>query len=160
MVEEVLIRLAELADAKKIATLSMRMAQETENLKLDKGVVTEGVRAVLRDQKKGFYLVAEDKNRRIIVGQLAVVYEWSDWSNNQFWLMQGVYVDKDYRRKKIFSRLFHRLVEIAHKKGDVAGLRLFIEKNNESAKKVYKSLGIKEATHEVGEMEFTSHQSN
>jgi GNAT superfamily N-acetyltransferase len=156
MDEEVVIRLAELRDAEIIATFSMKMAQETEGLRLEKSVVTEGVQAVLKDPKKGFYLVAEDKKKKTIVGQLAIVYEWSDWSNKQFWLMQGVYVDEDYRRKKIFSRLYRSLIEIAHQRGDVAGLRLFIEKHNESAKKVYRSLGIKESTHEVGEIEFAS----
>src|SRR3990170_6878452 len=85
------IRLGETRDISNIAAFSSKMAEETEGLHLDGSTVQRGVEAVVRDPEKGFYLVAEKGNR--MVGQLAIVFEWSDWSNNHFWLMQGVYVD-------------------------------------------------------------------
>ena len=88
---DIVIRFGELKDAETIASFSINMARETDDLKLDPRVVVEGVKSVMRDAAKGLYLVAEDKKSKRLVGQLAIAYEWSDWSNSYFWLMQGVW---------------------------------------------------------------------
>ena len=146
------IRLGEARDISNIAAFSAKMAEETEDLHLERSTVQRGVEAVVRDPKKGFYLVAEKGNR--MVGQLAVVFEWSDWSNNHFWLMQGVYVDKAHRGQKVFSQLFRRMVDMAKERREVAGLRFYVAKDNESAKRIYAALGVKNPSHHMYEMEF------
>jgi len=146
------IRLGEARDISNIAAFSAKMAEETEDLHLERSTVQMGVEAVVRDPKKGFYLVAEKGNR--MVGQLAVVFEWSDWSNNHFWLMQGVYVDKAHRGQKVFSQLFRRMVDMAKESREVAGLRFYVAKDNESAKRIYAALGVKNPSHHMYEMEF------
>jgi len=158
MVENnIVVRKAELKDAETIANSNMKMAEETEGRRIDKDVALEGVEAVIRDPHKGFYLVAEKGGiPKRIVGQLLITFEWSDWRNKYFWWIQSVYVDERYRSKKIFSRLYGRVVEMAKYRKDVSGLRLYVEKYNEAAKKAYEALGIERTSYEMYEVEFWS----
>jgi len=155
MQNDIAIRKAGLKDAETIANLNIRMAEETEGRKIDKDVASKGVEAVMKDPHKGFYLVAEKRSIPVrIVGQLLITFEWSDWRNKYFWWIQSVYVDKKYRNKKIFSRLYGRVVEMAKYRKDVSGLRLYVEEHNEAAKKVYQALGLKRTSYEMYEVEF------
>jgi ribosomal protein S18 acetylase RimI-like enzyme len=147
-----LIRKAKHEDIEKIAEFNVQMAKETEGKILNKKVVQEGVRAVLKNKIKGFYLIAEDnKATKLLVGQLMVTFEWSDWRNKNFWWIQSVYVDKKYRNKKVFSQLFRTVTKMALSEKNVYGLRLYTNKNNYSAKQVYKSLGMKKTSYEIYE---------
>lgn len=147
-----LIRKAKLEDIEKIIDFNIQMAKETEGKTLEKNSVLEGVRAVLDNKRKGFYLIAEeDKPSKILIGQLMVTFEWSDWRNKNFWWIQSVFVDKKYRNKKVFSQLFKAVTKMALFKKNVYGLRLYTSKNNYSAKQVYESLGMKKTSYEVYE---------
>jgi len=155
MEDNIAIRKAELKDAETIANLNIKMAEETESKKIDKDVARKGVKAVMKDPHKGFYLVVEKRSIPVrIVGQLMITFEWSDWRNKYFWWIQSVYVDKKYRNKKIFSRLYRQVVEMAKYRKDVSGLKLYVEKYNETAKKAYEALGIKRTSYEMYEVEF------
>lgn len=134
------IRKGELKDARIITRFNIMMAKESENKELDFETVFRGVKAVIKDPHKGFYLVAESKNE--IVGQLMVTPEWSDWRNMNFLWIQSVYIGEEFRKQGIFSALYHHLKDMAHYKKNVAGLRLYVEINNETAKQVYEALGM------------------
>jgi len=155
MEENIVIRKAEPKDAESIADFNIRMAEETEGKRIDRDVAFKGVEAVIEDPHRGFYLVAEKRNVPAkIVGQLLITFEWSDWRNKYFWWIQSVYVDSKYRNKKIFYRLYRHIVEIAKYRKDVSGVRLYVEKHNKSAKKVYEALGMIETPYEMYEIEF------
>jgi GNAT superfamily N-acetyltransferase len=139
------VREAVFEDFEGIADFNVRMAEETEGKVLDRSVVREGVKAVLADKLRGFYLLAEDGKSGRVVGQLMVTFEWSDWRNKVFWWIQSVYVDRKYRKRRVFSRLFEAVCGMALSQKNVAGLRLYVEKDNDSAKQVYESLGMKES---------------
>ena len=81
------LRTATIRDAAVIAEFNVALAKETENLALDPGVVRRGVEAVLRDVSKGVYFAAYDGE--MVVGQLMVTHEWSDWRNGNFWWLQS-----------------------------------------------------------------------
>ena len=87
------IRHATIDDVDIIAEYNIAMALETEGMSLDLGRVKRGVRAVLHDPSKGFYVVGEIESR--VVGQMMVTFEWSDWRNGVFWWIQSVYVHPD-----------------------------------------------------------------
>jgi hypothetical protein len=53
------IRQADLSDATVIAEFNLRLAEETEDLRLDPDCVAKGVAAILGDPSKGLYYVAE-----------------------------------------------------------------------------------------------------
>jgi len=107
---------------------------------------------VIEDTQKGFYLVAEKRgDRPIIVGQLLVTYEWSDWRNQNIWWIQSVYVQKKFRNQKIFSKLYNHVVDIARNKKNICGIRLYVKEQNESAKQVYETLGMTKTSYEIYE---------
>ncbi|MBI5463501.1 MAG: GNAT family N-acetyltransferase [Ignavibacteriales bacterium] len=149
---DVLIRPAVLADAPAIAEFNARIAEETEHRHLDLDTLSAGVRAVVSDASKGIYFVAETDRR--VVGQLMITYEWSDWRNGNFWWIQSVYVDKAFRGRGVFKRLFAHVCNLAAKEHDVCGLRLYVDQENASAMKTYETLGMMKTSYEMYEMDF------
>ena len=72
-----LIRKAISKDAEKIARNNVLLAKESENTDIEYEKTLEGVKSLINDEMKGFYLVAEENGE--IIGQVMVTYEWSDW---------------------------------------------------------------------------------
>jgi len=70
IVRGIKIRAAIPSDAAVIADFNLRMAWETEGLRLDPEVVRQGVAAVLEDANKGIYYVADADGE--VVGQLMI----------------------------------------------------------------------------------------
>ncbi len=149
---ELKIRRANLADAPVIADFNIRLAEESERLRLDRACVAAGVAAVLSDASKGIYFVAETDGA--VVGQLMITYEWSDWRNGNLWWIQSVYVTEEFRAQGVFKALFSHLENLARTGPDVAGLRLYMHTDNERARKTYERLGMKNSNYEVFEMDF------
>jgi len=153
MTNAITIRKATNQDIELIANYNMRLASETENKTLDRITVLKGIKAVLHDPLRGFYLVAEkNDSSKGIIGQLMITFEWSDWRNKYFWWIQSVYVDQQYRDQKVFTSLYQEIMRLVKSNGTVCGLRLYVEEHNESAKKVYKALGMTKASYEIYEM--------
>jgi ribosomal protein S18 acetylase RimI-like enzyme len=153
--DNIVIRKAELKDVTTIADFNVKIAEESEGKSLDRENVRKGVKAVITDCHKGFYLVAEKSCGIIeLVGQLLITFEWSDWRNGCFWWVQSVYVPKKYRNQRIFSQLFRYIIELAKRSGDVSGMRLYVEKHNEAAKRIYEALGMKKTSYDIYEVEF------
>ena len=134
------IRLAGKEDAPALVEFNQAMALETEGMQLNAQILQSGVEAVFRDEKKGFYAVAEADGK--IVGGLMVTFEWSDWRNAWFWWIQSVYILPDFRGRKIYSLLYEFVKEKARAEGGVCGFRLYVERENVNAQKVYEKLGM------------------
>ncbi len=132
-------RKATLSDARSITGFQLKMAWETENMKLDHSTVTNGVGAVFADSTKGEYYVAESEGS--VIASLLITYEWSDWRNSNIWWIQSVYVVPEFRRQGVFRQLYHHIKNIAEEQG-IAGLRLYVETGNSRAQKTYESLGM------------------
>ena len=137
---ELRVRMASAADGDAFVGFNRAMALETENKTLDEAIVGPGVRAVFEDPTHGFYVVAESGNN--IVAALMVTFEWSDWRNANFWWIQSVYVTPEFRRRGLYRKLYDFVRESAHGEGNVCGFRLYVEKDNVSAQKVYEALGM------------------
>ena len=136
------IRLAELSDAKEIANFNQIMAQETEGKVLQPDVILAGVNTLLKDPSQGFYIVAELDSK--VVGCLMITREWSDWRNGVFWWIQSVFVQKEYRRRGIYRRMYEFIKELASNEEDVCGFRLYVEQDNNIAQETYSALGMKQ----------------
>ena len=145
-----LISPARLEDAEVIADYNIRLAQESEQKSLDPETVLRGVRALFEQSHRGRYLVA--RSQEMIIGQLMVTLEWSDWRNGEIWWIQSVYVHPDYRGRGVFKSLYQSLLQEAEAHPDVVGIRLYVEHNNHTAQDVYRKLGMKSGNYEV--MEF------
>ncbi len=141
MSENIKIRIAVEKDASAMIEFNQAMALETEGKRLEPKKIEKGVKAVFQDDKKGFYVVAENENGEII-GGLMITFEWSDWRNGWFWWIQSVYILPKARGRKIYSRLYEFVKGEAEKKGNVCGFRLYVETENKHAQKVYEKVGM------------------
>ncbi len=139
------IRLAKREDAASLVEFNQAMALETEGKKLDAKVLQRGVEAIFNAVDKGFYVVAQATDGTI-VGGLMVTFEWSDWRNNWFWWIQSVYILPEERGKKIYSKLYEFVKAQARTQKNVCGFRLYVEKENLRAQRVYEKLGM-ESSH-------------
>jgi GNAT superfamily N-acetyltransferase len=146
------IRKARLSDAPVIAAFNRHMARETEKLQLTPARVLRGVRALLRDPAKGTYFVTEAGGE--IIGQLLITYEWSDWRNGNFWWVQSVCVHPDHRGRGVFQAIFGHVAQLAKRRKDVCGIRLYVDAHNARARRTYEKLGFKLTNYELFEMDF------
>lgn len=134
------IRPGLLFDIDVIADFQVKMAFETENLKLDPATVNLGVSAVMDDPSKGKYWLAEVDGE--VVGCLLTVPEWSDWRNGTVLWIHSVYVKPDFRQHGVFKSLYTHLKQMVVESPDLRGLRLYVDKTNLKAQKVYEVLGM------------------
>lgn len=144
-----IIRIAQNRDLHSIAGFNQKMAWETEHKELPDAVIFHGVEAVLKDPLKGFYLVAEVDN--VVIGQLMITFEWSDWRNTNIWWIQSVFVEKEHRGKGIYTALYEKIKDEARLKG-VHTIRLYVEKENATAQSVYEKLGMEETVYKLYEV--------
>jgi ribosomal protein S18 acetylase RimI-like enzyme len=145
------IREATLADLPVIADFNVRLAQESEELRLEAARVQAGVAAMLKDPSKGVYYVAEVDG--VVAGQLMITYEWSDWRNGNIWWIQSVYVKPEHRRAGIFRALFAHLQNLCRTRPDVCSLRLYVHADNTRAAQSYERLGMSRTKYEVFELD-------
>ena len=134
------IRPGLLFDIQIIADYQIAMALETENLKLDPETVFLGVSAVMDDHSKGKYWLAEVGGQ--VVGCLLTVPEWSDWRNGTVLWIHSVFVHADFRQHGVYKKLYGHLKTMVESSGDLRGLRLYVDKTNAKAQKVYEALGM------------------
>jgi GNAT superfamily N-acetyltransferase len=134
------IRLARPDDAPVLVEFNHRLAAETEGIALHLPTLEDGVRAVFADPAKGQYFVAET-DARVLVGQLMITHEWSDWRNGDIWWIQSVYVHPDHRRRGVFRALY-RHVEAAARAAGVVLIRLYVHDDNRTGQGTYASLGM------------------
>jgi len=148
-----LIRNAVLSDADIIAENNILLAQDSENITIKHETVLEGVKAIITDEQKGFYLVAENRNG--IIGQMMITFEWSDWRNKTIWWLQSVYVHKAWRQKGVFTQLLKTIKQRAFER-NVDVLRLYVRKDNEKAKKAYQQVKMIKEPYDIYQMELRS----
>lgn len=134
------IRPGLLFDIDTIAEFQEKMAFETENMKLDPPTVRLGVTAVMDDPSKGKYWVAEIDGK--VVGCLLTIPEWSDWRNGSVLWIHSVYVSQEFRQHGVYRSLYAHLKDTVNESSDLRGLRLYVDKTNLKAQKVYENLGM------------------
>ena len=149
------VRRATLQDIDAIVEFNSAMALESEGKTLDERRLRDGVAPLFNGDDgadRGYYLVAEAEGR--VVGQLMITYEWSDWRNAYFWWIQSVYVASDWRRRGVYTRLHEYVVDEARLRGDVCGVRLYVDRGNLVAQEVYSSLGMDRSHYDMFEIDF------
>jgi ribosomal protein S18 acetylase RimI-like enzyme len=123
-----------------LAEFQQKMAMETENLQLDSETLHSGIEALFNDPSKGSYFVVRDHTKTI--GCLMLTYEWSDWRNGTVVWIQSVYVLPEYRGKGVFRMLYTHVQQLVHANPSLRGIRLYVEKENHIAQKVYQAMGM------------------
>lgn len=146
------IRQATADDAVTIADFNLRLADETEDHKLDRKLVENGVRNGLQKGDEVQYLVAVEDQR--VIGQLMLTREWSDWRDGWMYWLQSVYVMADFRGQGVFRSLLESAIDTLKLRDDVAGVRLYVEVENEVAIRTYKKMQFKDCGYKVMERTF------
>ena len=148
------IRAAAITDLDDLVAWNAAMAWETEHRRLDPATLQRGVSAVFEQPRRGFYLIAERDGAA--VGSLLVTYEWSDWRCGDFWWIQSVYVIPAARRGGVFRALYTAVEQRAAAAG-AAGLRLYVETENDRAQTTYVDLGMQRCPYFMYEALLPSH---
>ena len=143
------VRPARASDLEALVAFNRAMAHETERKRLDAATVRRGVRRALADAGRGRYLVAERGGR--VAGALLLTREWSDWRDGWFWWIQSVYVEPAQRRHGVYAALHRAVLSRARAARDVVGVRLYVERRNGRAQRVYAALGMRPAGYLVFE---------
>lgn len=152
MTNSILIRLGTTNDVGALAQNHREMALETENKRLDGDTTLRGTQAVVDDPNKGFYLIAERNG--VMLGQLLVTFEWSDWRSGVFWWIQSVYVLPNARRAGVYRTLHAHVLEAAKNAPNVCGVRLYVDKDNAHAQATYRAMGMQAAHYDMYEVDF------
>ena len=147
---EIAVREAERRDVDFIAQAQLDMALETENRRLDADRVHNGVASVFDHPGCGHYFVAELAGRA--VGCLLVTFEWSDWRNGTFYWIQSAFVQQEFRKRGVFTALYHHVEEVARKEG--CGVRLYVDAANQTGQRTYERLGMTRTNYIVYETDF------
>ena len=128
-------------DIEAITGFQIAMALESEGTVLDAERVRKGVAAVMEDGSKGIYIIARIEDRP--VASLMITREWSDWNNGWYWWIQSVYVMPEHRGQGIFRAMYTKVIEMANDQ-NIAQVRLYVDRHNTNAQKVYQKLGMEE----------------
>lgn len=147
------IREATNADLDTVVEFNLALARESEGRELDRAVLRDGVAALLADDEKGTYFLAELEGR--VIAQTMITYEWSDWRNGVFWWIQSVYVAADQRGTGVFSQLYRHIHQLALDTPTVCGLRLYVDQDNQNAADIYRALGMQDAHYDMLEVDFS-----
>ena len=150
--DQISIREGSISDTPTIAKFQQQMALETESKIFKESTIRQGVESVLKCPNKGFYIIAETDSQ--VIGSLLVTFEWSDWRNGWFFWIQSVFVDAKYRRQGVYRVMHSEVIRRTKESGNCCGIRLYVEKDNRNAQKVYKTLGMHETDYYLYEEEF------
>jgi ribosomal protein S18 acetylase RimI-like enzyme len=139
VVPKIFVREADQLDVPTLVEYNLSLAYETENILLDKNVLRLGIKKAL-ELNDCRYIVAELENK--IVGQTMITSEWSDWRNGVIWWIQSVYVSPDYRKRGVFQNILNYIETLAKEIPEIKALRLYVMKENQIARRAYRSLGM------------------
>ena len=143
------IRRGVLTDLECIVEFQIAMAWETESITLDRDTVTCGLWAFFDYPTKGTNGLAERDGQR--VGGLLILPEWSDWRNGTVLWIHSVYVVPEARKNGVFQELFRTIQAEVEKSPALKGLRLYVDKTNEKAQRIYTGLGMRNDHYEMFE---------
>ncbi|HOY40015.1 MAG: GNAT family N-acetyltransferase [Bacteroidales bacterium] len=127
-------------DLETLTGFQIQMAYETEGIKLNEEVVRKGITAVIHDSTRGKYIVVE--NEKKIIACCMITPEWSDWRCCWVLWLQSVYVEPAYRSTGVFKFLFNHIKKQVINSSEYAGIRLYVDKRNQSAAAIYTKLNM------------------
>lgn len=129
-------------DIEALAHFQLDMAAESEGTVLDYETVLKGVSAAMDDSAKATYIVAKIDDKPI--ANLMLTKEWSDWNNRWYWWIQSVYVTPEHRQSGVYKVMYSYVKDMARAQ-NIPQVRLYVDKTNIRAQKVYSNLGMHES---------------
>ena len=108
-----------------------------------------GVRGVFDEPARGTYWIAVENGK--ILGVLLAIPEWSDWRNATVLWIHSLYIIPEARRRGVFKMLYRNLEKQIKKSPELAGIRLYVDKTNHSAQRIYQKLGMSKEHYDLYE---------
>ena len=136
----VTIKKATLQHINFLVDFQQRLANETEGITLSPEILHTGLSAMFEDPSKGVYYVALADNE--VVGCHMTTTEWSEWRNGTVLWIQSLYVLKSYRKCGVFKEMYKNLIDMINNNPGYIGLRLYVDKSNTAAMKLYEAMGM------------------
>lgn len=147
-------RQANLSDADRLTDFNCQLARETEGKELPSEIVRSGVLRGLALTPEVHYFVAESDG--VVVGQIMLTREWSDWRDGWMLWLQSVYVQAEWRGRGVFRKLLGYALGAATLDGKIVSIRLYVEQDNLTAQECYRRVGFHNTNYRVMEMPFMS----
>jgi len=132
-----------------IVDFQKEMAIETENMVLKHEKIYSGISTALGDPSIAKYYLAFMGDE--FVGMLMTQTEWSDWRSSKMIWIHSVFVKKEFRGKGVYKSLYNHIENLVKSTPEYCGIRLYVDKSNLNAQKVYRSLGMKNEHYELFE---------
>ncbi len=144
---ELVIREATPRDLTTIRDFQVAMAFESEKMRLNPDTCLRGVEAVLKDPTKGSYWIAcfkaaSENTATNPVACILIQKEWSDWRARTVLWIHSLYVTPENRGKGIYKQVYRFFQSRVKSDPTLGGLRLYVDKTNETAIRVYEKLGM------------------
>lgn len=137
--QSLLIKQAELSDVPILAKNTSDLALETENITCDVDFISKNLEHSFKDPLNTFFLLATWDSTPS--GSLCNTMEYNIVDCGSYAWFQSVFIPKPFRGRKIFRALFDYAKMRALDRGCL-GMKLYVEKDNDHARKVYQKLGF------------------
>lgn len=124
----------------QMVQFQLAMALETEDFKLNEEKLRHGIKTQIERSQTGRYLLALEGEK--LVGMLLTLFEWSDWRGREVIWIHSVYIDPKYRGQGIYKTMYSHVKELVEQNEKYAGIRLYVDKTNTKAQRVYEKLGM------------------
>lgn len=139
------VRRATLDDLDTLVQFTIHEAVDAEGSEIGTNV-REGVLRALEDNSYATYWVLEHTG--VVVGNVSVVKEWSDWNAGYYWWIQSMFIAPDHRGKGLINRLLEAVREEAAR-AKALELRLYVHKDNSAAVRAYAKNGFSPSDYEI-----------
>lgn len=139
------VRPATVSDLEKLVHFTIAEAVDAEGSDIGANV-REGVLTALEDNNYATYWVLE--NGGVVVGNVSVVKEWSDWNAGYYWWIQSMFIEPAHRGKGLI-RLLLETVQREAANANALELRLYVHKDNSAAISAYLKNGFGPSDYQI-----------
>lgn len=151
------IRQCTQADAKFMGENSFRYTQEMKGTEIDTERCEKlAIKSFEFPDHTSSYVVEVNG---VPAGSMGMTIEFNALKNACYTWLQNVFILKEFRGFKLFSKMFKFAVEKAKNLGH-QGFKLYVEKATKTARQIYLHYGLKFPKVEIIEIDFASNQSN
>ena len=141
-----------------LADFNYKIGFETENKEMDVKPISTAISRLISSETTecrpfGFYLMAVAADDTP-AGWMLLTYEINPTLGGLNYMIQSVYVEKQFRKQGWFRALYQKATELANQDKDCKCLRLYVEHENETAIAVYTKMGMDKIDFSINENDY------
>jgi GNAT superfamily N-acetyltransferase len=139
------VRPATVSDLEMLVHFTIAEAVDAEGSDIGANV-RKSVLTALEDNNHATYWVLE--NGGVVVGNVSVVKEWSDWNAGYYWWIQSMFIEPTHRGMGLI-RLLLETVQREAANTNALELRLYVHKDNSAAISAYLKNGFGPSDYQI-----------